>query len=271
MSRDAARAAAAAIREGARRQVDRQRGGTARATVTRVSPLELDLHGSDLTLDADDVELSQDVRRYHASEGLKVGDVLVVTEVDEGDWIAQTVTSDSDVTPAGEGPKGDPGPPGPPGPTGSTGPTGPPGEISAADLRRGLFSVYRSGALSIPTSTIVLFDATEFDISGWYNPALGLYTPLVAGYYRLSWRLGAGAALTGTEYWSATLLKNGAAFKGSSIGTISAAFPSAVGTAVVFANGTTDAFAIRTSTNRAGSTVVSADPVQTFFQGERIG
>jgi hypothetical protein len=64
---------------------------TSRASVLNVSPLRLDLHGSALVLDADDVEFGREVARYVADEGLSRGDVLVLTEVDEGDWIAVAV------------------------------------------------------------------------------------------------------------------------------------------------------------------------------------
>lgn len=94
---EAARILADAIRGDGRRRAKRENRSRARATVTSVDPLELDLHGSDLVLDDDDVEFSQDVARYSASEGLDEGDVLVLIEVDEGDWVAVTVVSDKDV------------------------------------------------------------------------------------------------------------------------------------------------------------------------------
>lgn len=141
--------------------------------------------------------------------------------------------------------------------------------VSASDLRRGVFSAYRATALSVPASTVVIFDGTEFNPDGWYDPALGLYMPQLAGYYRLSWRLLAGEALTGTQFWSSVLVKNGTGHKGGSIGTISASFPSSIGTAVVYASGS-DAFSVRTSTDRAGGTVLTTSAATTFFQGERI-
>lgn len=97
-----ARIVADAIRRAGARSAERDRRGTARATVLSWTPLLLDLHGADLQLDDDDVEIGQDVRRYHASEGIQAGDVLVVTEVDEGDWIATSVVSGTAVKPVHE-------------------------------------------------------------------------------------------------------------------------------------------------------------------------
>jgi hypothetical protein len=99
MSSAAARRLAHAIRQGAR-QHDRKAGRRVyRGVIRTLSPLSLDLLGVDLTLDDRDVELSQDVLRYDASEGLRVGDTLALLEVQEGDWIAVSVVSDTTIRP----------------------------------------------------------------------------------------------------------------------------------------------------------------------------
>ena len=102
MSREPARIVARAIRRGAQRHSERKGRSVSRAVITALDPLELDLLGSDMALDADDVDFSQEVERYDASEGLNVGDTLSLIEVEEGDWIAVGVVSDTEVRPVPE-------------------------------------------------------------------------------------------------------------------------------------------------------------------------
>lgn len=103
MSRDPARIVAHAIRRGAQRHSERKGNPVSRARIVSLDPLSLDLLGSDMTLDDDDVDLSQEVARYDASEGLEVGDTLTLMEVEEGDWVAVGVVSDTEVRPVPEG------------------------------------------------------------------------------------------------------------------------------------------------------------------------
>lgn len=97
MSSHAAKILAHAIRHGAKRHDQNAGRRVYRGTITSLSPLAIDLHGVDLNLDEDDVELSQEVERYKASEGLQVGDQLGLIEVQDGDWIAVSVQSDTTV------------------------------------------------------------------------------------------------------------------------------------------------------------------------------
>jgi hypothetical protein len=97
MSKVAARILSSAIRAGARRHEERTGRRVYRGVITSLAPLGVDLEGLDLSLDAQDIQLSQDVERYKASEGLHVGDGLALLEVDDGDWIAVTVISDTAV------------------------------------------------------------------------------------------------------------------------------------------------------------------------------
>jgi hypothetical protein len=98
-----ARILARAIRHGAQRHSERKGHPVSRAVITSLDPLALDLLGSDMTLGDDDVDFSQEVERYDASEGLNVGDTLTLMEVQEGDWIAVGVVSDTEVRPIPEG------------------------------------------------------------------------------------------------------------------------------------------------------------------------
>lgn len=99
MPRKAARMLADAIRAGARRHDENAGRRVYRGVITGLSPLAVDLLGVDLNLDDQDIELSQDVARYDASEGLDVGDALALLEVDDGDWIAVSVLSETTIRP----------------------------------------------------------------------------------------------------------------------------------------------------------------------------
>lgn len=62
-----------------------------RGTVLRVRPLRVDLHGvADLELDADDVRLGKSID----PEVLAVGDVLVLNEVSDHDFVAVDVETE---------------------------------------------------------------------------------------------------------------------------------------------------------------------------------
>ncbi len=98
MSRAAARIIASAIHGAPKRHAEEQGPGRYRASVKRwdsQSRFVLDLHGQDLELDEDDVTLGQSVRRYDAGPKIKVGDVLVLVEIDDGDFSAVDVESDT--------------------------------------------------------------------------------------------------------------------------------------------------------------------------------
>lgn len=86
--------ALAAIRAGARRHAERIGRSVHRGRVSQVSPLIVDLLASDLLLEEDQIELGQDVARYDDTDGIAVGDILALLEVEQGDWIAVTVVSD---------------------------------------------------------------------------------------------------------------------------------------------------------------------------------
>lgn len=88
MSRAAARRIADAMRGAADRSHERRGTGRHRGTVLRVDPLLIDLHGSDLELDADDVTIGRSVT---AGGGIAKGDVLILVEVDEDDYVAVDV------------------------------------------------------------------------------------------------------------------------------------------------------------------------------------
>lgn len=81
MSSRAARTLAHAIRKGADRHAERHGPSVYRATITALDPFGADLHGTDLSLDADDVTYAQAVTAYDTATGLAVGDELTLVEI----------------------------------------------------------------------------------------------------------------------------------------------------------------------------------------------
>lgn len=61
------------------------------APVRSADPLEVEVEGTSLTLDDDDLTLCDVVVRYIADTGLTESDALVVTEMQNGDWLAHAV------------------------------------------------------------------------------------------------------------------------------------------------------------------------------------
>lgn len=136
------------------------------------------------------------------------------------------------------------------------------------------FSAYRNSALSLATGAVVSFDTEEWDTSGWFDVTthVGRFTPLVAGKYRLSSRIGSNVVLTSDVYWVTEIAKNGSAIKvgdtvfqrpGLSVG-------SSI-TTLVTANGTTDYFEVLLVHSTGGSAAINPSSSFTYFQGEYVG
>lgn len=81
---NAARRMAGAVRSAVAREVVQHARDQRVGTITRLSPLRLDVEGIDRELDAEEVTLGS----FADSLELAVGDNLVVVEVDENEWIA---------------------------------------------------------------------------------------------------------------------------------------------------------------------------------------
>jgi len=144
MASDAIRRAAAAIRRHDRDLVENQVREIEYAQVTRSSPLSLDLFDSSISLDEDDLTLSQWVRAYQSSVGIKAGDRLAITKMRSGGWLAVDVIGRkgaANMTGGVTGPKGDKGDKGDPGEKGDPGDpgdgAGPPGDWEPLDLETG--------------------------------------------------------------------------------------------------------------------------------------
>ena len=139
------------MRDHTHRQINGKVRTTEYAIVRTTDPLSAERIQGHETLTEEDLVVGQSATVYDKSEGIDVGDTLVIVLMSNGDWLVQDVLSDKDVEgyghvswpPGGDpgellgyvgpGPddvdwvEGTPGPEGPEGPTGPTGPTGGPG------------------------------------------------------------------------------------------------------------------------------------------------
>ena len=136
-----------------------------------------------------------------------------------------------------------------------------------------VLSAYLSAATAHLTTQGVIFNAVEFDTTGWYNAATGVFTPQVAGYYRISWQLHCGALLAADKYWTSRLLKDGLEHKRGSVSFQrgATATPRSSGTALVQANGSTTTFAVAVEHDVGGATLISGGAALTFFQAQLVG
>jgi hypothetical protein len=133
----------------------------------------------------------------------------------------------------------------------------------------GVFSAYRNAALSQTTNQAVVFDAEEYDVSGWHDVTTGKFTPKVAGYYRLSWGLSAAPPAANTII---SILAKNAAFVKRGVPCLGNAFSNAIsaGTGNVVANGTTDFFQVFFFHNVGGALALVTGVDWCYFQGEMI-
>jgi hypothetical protein len=129
----------------------------------------------------------------------------------------------------------------------------------------GCFSAYRSTAGTTATNgATIIFDAVEWDLSGWYSTTTGRFTPQVKGvYYLISTVQLTGTVTTGI---SLDIQKNGTLTRGGPvISNIQAGSSTAYG--LVDANGTTDFFSIFFNHSGQPAQTLQASAPRTFFQG----
>jgi hypothetical protein len=145
--------------------------------------------------------------------------------------------------------------------------------VANTNARRGVFSANRAAALSLTSPAVVPFDTETYDPSGWFDVTtnIGRYTPLVAGYYRFSWMVGAATPVA--PGWTlANLLKNGAIHKRGPLMTDPSGALGAysAGSSNAQANGTTDFFEVQFFTSAAGARVINVGADFCYFSGELI-
>lgn len=123
--------------------------------------------------------------------------------------------------------------------------------IRALGRATGAFSAY-AASQAVGSNTPFLLLPEVFDVSTWYNPATGRFTPQTAGYYQLS---GSASVLTPSGSRAGfRIAKNGATLVQGQTGVSTGQWP--VGGAVVaFANGTTDYFQFGAGADLAATTI----------------
>lgn len=149
----------------------------------------------------------------------------------------------------------------------------PDGSVAQADLAGGVagngpaFSAYQSSSQTISnaTTTKVLFQTKEFDTASCYDTTTSRFTPNVAGYYLISGSYAVNSGSQGTNTWL-TIYKNGSAAKRYSQG----ALWTAQGSALVYANGTTDYFELYVNQSSGANQTGYATVDGTYFQGALV-
>jgi hypothetical protein len=130
------------------------------------------------------------------------------------------------------------------------------------------FSAYASGGQSIPNATITKVQANteEFDTASAFDNVTNYrFTPQVAGYYQVNGQVQFSGSASQVI---ASIYKNGAEFKrGAQSGSAAISGQSAVATALVYLNGTTDYVEFWVHQNSGGALSLTASAVYNYFQG----
>ena len=95
----AIRSAARAIRDRDKEVVQNQVRETEYAEVRRVNPLVVKLEGSSISLDDEDLTMTQWLKAYDDAVGIKRGDRLAVKQMRGGGWMAMDVVGGPDAEP----------------------------------------------------------------------------------------------------------------------------------------------------------------------------
>jgi hypothetical protein len=141
---------------------------------------------------------------------------------------------------------------------------------SNAAVPKGLVAAYRAADTTLASGAVLVLNAEEFDVSGWFNTATGLFTPQVAGYYALSWHV--RGVLSAGETWLSMLMKNTALHRTGNLATAGAVVSvSSGGSAIVVANGSTDAFNVSVEHPHATPAAVIGGAANTFLHAHLIG
>lgn len=136
----------------------------------------------------------------------------------------------------------------------------------------GSFSAYRNSALSISTGGAITFDTEEWDVSSWFDTSTGVFTPQLAGYYRLNAFCIFPHTITSAQSWQVVIQKNAGDHRYLILDTNNSVEPRSGGTCLVVANGTTDAFKVVGYHSLAGSQSIAAGgQASNYFQGEFVG
>jgi len=130
------------------------------------------------------------------------------------------------------------------------------------------FSAYMSAgqAFASGTMTKIAFDTKEFDTNTNYNTSNYRFTPTVAGYYQITCGFRCDAGTLAEVLLN--LYKNGSEFK--HFYDVSVTQYGLGGTALVYANGSTDYFEMYFAQYSGTSKTSSTGSINTFFQGVMV-
>jgi len=131
------------------------------------------------------------------------------------------------------------------------------------------FSAYQSSAQTVSSSVLtkIQFQTKEFDTNNCYDSVTNYrFTPTVAGYYQITWRV--GSASVNTEVYS-VLYKNGVTFK-YALDISGATIFGSGATSLAYANGSTDYFEIYWSQNTGAVRNITANSTETYFQAAMV-
>ena len=129
------------------------------------------------------------------------------------------------------------------------------------------FSVYLAGTQTLPstnTFTKILFDTKEYDTNTNFSLATSRFTPTVAGYYLFTWNIEISASY---GFTLGGVYKNGSTAKQGNWNNASSG--SSIGSAVVYANGSTDYFELYINFSGNGQAVGGASSGY-WFQGTMV-
>lgn len=127
------------------------------------------------------------------------------------------------------------------------------------------FSAYASATQTLTASTFTKLQANteEFDTNNNYDTTNYRFTPTVAGYYQITG--GCAFSTTQTAELLITIYKNGARHK--TVYDVEATSWGGYGTALVYANGSTDYFELFIYTASPGTKVTATGARDSYFSG----
>lgn len=145
----------------------------------------------------------------------------------------------------------------------------------ASGLAAGTFKGYNNSGSSITSGAVVPMPSEDYDVSGWFDPSTGRYTPQVRGIYEFKAQVQLLAmGSTGAPQWlQLALSRNGATHSWGGVFWDFGVGGAATVTAQAIANGTTDYFTPLLSHNHgsAMSLLSGSGNIMNYFEGYMIG
>jgi hypothetical protein len=114
--------------------------------------------------------------------------------------------------------------------------------IPELDIPMALVYLSANQSVTDATDTLVDFDSVSLDTHDWFDTGTHRYTPQIAGYYMITWRVAVNGT-TVVQYYSRLRKNGGTVFQGDRLLGISGTTTAGIGTAVsswILLNGSTD-------------------------------